>query len=88
MFNLFVVPTGVHDLHQDRQEKHLKIELFSFSGRVRFCVTLEDTLILYIIFSVSPHTTQDNMSVHTKVRLVILGTFLFISFVLNECVST
>lgn len=55
--NRFVVPTGVHNLHQDRPERHLKNELFSFSGRVRFCVTLEITSILYIIFSVSPHTT-------------------------------
>lgn len=34
------------------------------------------------------HTHGDKMSVPTRLRLVILGIFSSIIFVLNECVST
>lgn len=66
--------------------------LFLFPGRMRFSITFEDKKnVLYFFFqcSLSHHLLKrDTLSMHTRVRLVIFGTFLSISFVLNERVRT
>lgn len=85
----FVAPTGVHDIHHERPERHLKLCLLFF-GRIRFYITFENTLnTAHLFFSVPSHSTKrDKMGMHTRVLLLISGTFLFTVFVLNECVST
>lgn len=64
--------------------------LFLFSGRVQFYIRLEDPFntVQHWLIVPAHNIKGDRMSMHTSVRLVILGTFLSIIFVLNECVST
>lgn len=87
--NPFVAPTGVHN-RQEETRKTIKSITFSCFDQVRFCITIEDSFKRCTAFLQCPahNTRKDKVNMHTKVRLVIVGTFLFIIVELNESVST
>lgn len=80
-------PTGEHNIDNTKPEHLKKIDTLC-SGRVEFCMTMDNKQCIPF-FNIPEHNTnRDKLSMQGRVRLVILGALMSITVVLNESVST
>lgn len=80
-------PTGVHNIDKTKPEHLKKIDTLC-SGRVRFCMPVDNKQCMPFFNIPAHNTNRDKLSMQGRVRLVILGALMSITVVFNKSVST